>query len=185
MLEDIYKDSRVRMKSAVQALREDLIAIRTGRANPALIEKLSVQYYGASTPLQQLASIGVPEPRTLLIRPFDPATMKEIERAILASDLGLTPNNDGKNIRLHLPTLTEERREDLVRVVGHRLEEARIAIRNVRRDSIKELREFENEDLISEDELNRGEDDIQKIIDTYIEEIDNIGERKVKEIREI
>lgn len=185
MLNDIYLDAKTRMKGAIQALEEDLAAIRTGRANPALVEKMSVQYYGSPTPLQQLASVGVPEPRTLLIRPFDPSTTKDIERAILASDLGLTPNSDGKAIRLHLPPLTEERREELVRIVGNRVEEARIAVRNVRRDSIKEMREFEDEDMISEDDRMRGEKEIQKYTDEFIEEIDQVGERKVKEIREV
>lgn len=185
MLDDIYKDARLRMNGAVEALQEDLAAIRTGRANPALVEKLSVEYYGSPTPLQQLASIGVPEPRTLLIRPYDPDSLNDIERAILASDLGLTPNNDGKSIRLHLPSLTEERREELTRVVGHRVEEARVAVRNIRRDSIRELREFEEEDLISEDQRIWGEKEIQKFTDDFIKNIDDVGERKTKEIREV
>ncbi|MBC8333397.1 MAG: ribosome recycling factor [Anaerolineae bacterium] len=185
MLSDLYVDAKTRMRGAIQALEEDLAAIRTGRANPALVEKLSVEYYGAPTPLQQLASVGVPEPRTLLIRPFDPATIKDIGRAIQASDLGLNPNSDGKVIRLHLPPLTEERREQLVRIVGQRVEEARIAIRNVRRDSIRELKEFENEDMISEDERIRGEKEIQQYTDDFISEIDETGDRKEKEIREV
>jgi len=185
MLNDLYFDAKTRMKGAIQALEEDLAAIRTGRANPALVEKLSVQYYDSPTPLQQLASVGVPEPRTLLIRPFDPSTTKDIERAILASDLGLTPNSDGKSIRLHLPPLTEDRRGELVRVVGHRVEEARIAVRNVRRDSIKEMREYEDEDMISEDDRIRGEKEIQKYTDEFIGEINQAGERKEKEIREV
>ena len=185
MLDDLYQDAKTRMKGAVQALEEDLAAIRTGRANPALVDKLSVQYYGAPTPLQQLASVGVPEPRTLLIRPFDASTLKDIEKAIQASDLGLTPNNDGKVIRLNLPPLTEERRGELVRIVGHSVEEARVAIRNVRRDLMKELREFEDEDLISEDERKRGEKQVQQLTDDFIKEIDEIGERKEKEILEV
>ncbi|MFN2194992.1 MAG: ribosome recycling factor [Anaerolineales bacterium] len=185
MLNDVYKDAESRMKGAVQALQEDLAGIRTGRASPALVEKLPVDYYGMPTPLQQLASISVPEARTLLIRPYDGATLKVIEKAILASDLGLTPNNDGKAIRLNLPPLTEERRHDLVRVVNSRVEEARVAVRNVRRDSIKDLREFENEKLISEDEQKRGEDELQKITDRHVEEIDQVGERKEKEIMEV
>lgn len=185
MLSDLYMDTKTRMRGAIQALEEDLAAIRTGRANPALVEKLSVEYYGAPTPLQQLASVGVPEPRALLIRPFDPATIKEIGRAIQASDLSLTPNSDGKVIRLNLPPLTEERREQLARIVGQRVEEARIAIRNVRRDSIKELKEFENEDMISEDDRIRGEKEIQQYTDDFINEIDEIGDRKEKEIREV
>jgi ribosome recycling factor len=185
MLNDVYAEAKTRMKGAVQALEEDLAAIRTGRASPALVEKLPVEYYGVPTPLIQLASIGVPEPRSLLIRPFDPSTLKTIERAVLASDLGLTPNNDGKAIRLNLPPLTEERRRELVKVVRNRVEEARISIRNVRRDSIKDLREFENEKLISEDDLKRGEDELQKITDDYIKEINDLGERKEVEVMEV
>jgi len=185
MLKDVYKETEARMKGAVQALDEDLGGIRTGRASPALVERLQVEYYGTLTPLIQLASISVPEPRSLLIRPFDASSLKTIERAILASDLGLTPNNDGKTIRLNLPPLTEERRHELVRVVHNRVEEARVAVRNVRRDSIRDLREFEQEKLISEDDLKRGEDELQKITDRIIEDINAVGERKEKEILEI
>jgi ribosome recycling factor len=173
------------MNGAIQALSDDLAAIRTGRASPALVERLLVDYYGAPTPLVQLASISVPDPRSLLIRPFDPSSLKDIERGILASDLGLTPNNDGKNIRLSLPPLTGERRKELVRVVNARVEEARVAVRNVRRDVIKDLREFEEEKLISEDERTRGEDDVQKMTDRFIEEINAVGARKEKEILEV
>jgi ribosome recycling factor len=185
MLNDVYAEAKTRMKGAIQALEEDLAGIRTGRANPALVEKLQVEYYGSPTPLQQLASIGVPEPRQLLIRPYDPSTLRDIERAILASDLGLTPNNDGKAIRLNLPLLTEERRRELVKIVKNRVEEARVAIRNVRRDSIKDLRDFENEKMISEDDLKLGEQELQKITDEYIEEINTIGERKETEVLEV
>ena len=184
MLKDIYNDAESRMKGAVQALEEDLAGIRTGRASPALIERLQVDYYGALTPLIQLASISVPEPRSLLIRPFDASSLKNIERAILASDLGLTPNNDGKSIRLNIPPLNEERRRELVRVVNHRVEEARIAVRNVRSDSIRDLREFEQEKLISEDDQKRGEEELQKITDRYIEDVNAVGERKEVEILE-
>ena len=185
MLKEVYKESETRMKGAIQALEEDLGGIRTGRASPALIERLQVEYYGSPTPLIQLATISVPEPRSLLIRPFDASSLKTIERAILASDLGLTPNNDGKSIRLNLPPLTEERRRELVKVVHNRVEEARVAARNVRRDSIRDLREFLQEKMISEDDLKRGEEELQKITDQYIEEINAIGERKEKEILEV
>jgi len=185
MLNDVYIEAKTRMKGAVQALEEDLSAIRTGRASPALVEKLQVDYYGMPTPLIQLASIGVPEPRSLLIRPFDASTLKDIEKAIQASDLGLTPNNDGKAIRLNLPPLTEERRQELVKIVKSRVEESRIAIRNVRRDSIKDLREFETEKMISEDDLKRGEDELQKITDDFIDEVNSIGERKEVEVMEV
>ena len=185
MLKDVYKEADDRMKGAIESLDDDLAGIRTGRAHPALIEKLPVEYYGAQTPLVQLAAISVPEPRSLLIRPFDPATLRTIERSIQASDLGLTPNNDGKQIRLNLPPLTEERRRDLVKLVHNRLEEARVAIRNVRRDMIKDLREFEQEKLISEDDLKKGEEELQKITDHRIQEINLIGEKKEKEILEV
>ena len=185
MLKDVYKEAESRMRGAIQALEEDLAGIRTGRAHPALVEKLQVEYYGAPTPLVQLASISVPEPRQLLIRPFDGTTLRAIERSIQASDLGLTPNNDGKAIRLNLPPLTEERRRDLVKLVHNRIEEARVAARNVRRDSIRDLREFQDEKMISEDDLKRGEEEVQKITDRFIQEIEEIGQRKEREILEV
>jgi ribosome recycling factor len=159
--------------------------IRTGRASPALVEKLSVMYYDNPTPLMQLATISAPEPRLLTIRPFDPGSLKDIERAIMTSDLGLTPNNDGKIIRLNIPPLTEERRHDLVKVVRNRTEEARVAVRNVRRDVLNELRDYEREKLISEDDLKRGEDDLQKITDRMIDELNEIGSRKESEVLEV
>lgn len=185
MLKDLYIEAENRMKGAVEALEEDLAGIRTGRAAPALVEKLTVQYYGMPTPLMQLATISVPEARSLLIKPFDAATLKAVEKAILASDLGLTPNNDGKSIRLNLPPLTEERRRDLVKVVHNRVEEARVAVRNVRRDNMRDLKEFESEKLISEDDRKRGEEELQKITDRFIEEIEKVGGRKEKEILEV
>jgi len=185
MLKEAHNEAEERMKGALEALEEDLAGIRTGRASPALVEKLSVEYYGMPTPLMQLATISVPESRMLMIRPFDGATLRNIERAIMASDLGLTPNNDGKVIRLNLPTLTEERRRDLVKLVHNRLEEARVAVRNVRRDGIKDLREFEHEKLISEDELEEGEENLQKLTDKYIELVNDVGVRKEKEIMEV
>lgn len=185
MIKEAIQEAEVAMKASVTALEDDLSAIRTGRATPALVEKLPIEYYGVPTPLLQLASISVPEARQLLIKPFDPSTIKDIEKSILSSELGLTPTNDGKQIRLNLPPLTEERRHDLVKTVHHRLEEARISVRNTRRDTIKDLREFEQEKMISEDDLARGEDDTQKLTDQYIEKINNIGERKEKEILEV
>ena len=185
MIKDILNDAESRMRSALQVLHDDLAAIRTGRASPALVERLQVEYYGTPTPLQQLASISVPEPRSLMIKPFDSSTIKTIEKAILASDLGLNPNNDGKAIHLNLPPLTEERRRDLVKHMHHRLEESRIAIRNIRRDAHNDMREFEKEKLISEDELKRGEDDLQKLTDKYIEEIAGQGKKKEAEILEV
>ena len=185
MLKDAYNYTEARMKTVIQALEEDLGGIRTGRASPALVEKLPVEYYGTPTPLQQLATISVPESRMLAIRPFDITTLKAIERAIQMSELGLTPNNDGKIIRLNLPPLTEERRRELVKHVHNRLEEARVALRNVRRDLIKDLREFEQEKLISKDDLDHGEEELQKITDKHIEQVNAVGQRKEKEILEV
>ena len=182
---DILKDAETRMQGALSVLVEDLAGIRTGRASPALVEKLQVDYYGVPTFLMQLASISVPEPRGLMIKPFDPSTLKEIERAIQSSDLGLNPNNDGKSIHLNLPPLTEERRRDLVKHMHTRLEEARIAIRNIRRDLHNDLRDFEKEKLISEDDLKRGEEDLQKLTDKFIEDFNKHGQAKEKEIMEV
>lgn len=185
MIKETNREAEMRMKGAIQALEEDLSAIRTGRATPALVERLQVEYYGMQTPLMQLANISAPEPRVLLIRPFDPTTLRAIERGILASELGLTPNNDGKVIRLNIPMLTEERRRDLVKVVHNRLEEARVAVRNVRRDIMKDLREFEKEKMISEDDLKKAEEELQKLTDKMIQVVDGIGEKKEKEILEV
>ena len=186
MIKETIKEAEARMKGAIQSLEEDLSGIRTGRATPALIEKLPVEYYGMATPLMQLSSISVPEARVLLIRPFDPTTLKTIEKTILASDLGLTPNNDGKVIRLNLPPLTEERRRDLVKVVHNRLEECRIAIRNIRRDVIKDLKDFEKEKLISEDDLKTAEEELQKLTERMaVDEVEAIGDKKQKEIMEV
>ncbi len=185
MIKEILKEAEQRMQSALDVLEDDLSGIRTGRASPALVEKLPVEYYGSILPLIQMATISVPESRQLMIRPFDAASLKTIERAILASDLGLTPNNDGKAIRLNLPQLTEERRRDLVRVVNNRLEEARVSIRNIRRDVIKDLREFEKEKLISEDDEERGEKDLQELTDKMTDRVNEIGENKEKEVMEV
>ncbi|HLA08186.1 MAG TPA: ribosome recycling factor [Anaerolineales bacterium] len=185
VIKDILNDAEHRMRSALLVLHDDLGTIRTGRANPSLVEKMPVEYYGMPTPLMQLASISVPEPRTLTIKPFDPTTLKAIEKAIQASDLGLNPNNDGKVLHLNLPPLNEERRRDLVKHVHHRLEEARIAVRNIRRDAHNDLRDFEKEKLISEDELERGEEELQKLTDRFVEEIAGQGKNKEAEIMEV
>ena len=163
MIKDILKDAETRMNGAIHSLTDDLATIRTGRASPALVERLHVEYYGSPTPLMQLASISIPEPRSIMIKPFDPSTMKDIERAIRTSDLGLNPNNDGKAIHLNLPPLTEERRRDL-----H-----------------NDLRDFEKEKLITEDELRRGEDELQKLTDRFVEDVNRHGQTKEKEIMEV
>ncbi len=185
MLSEIKQDAATRMKGAMQALEEDLSGIRTGRAHPALVEKLPVEYYG----IAHAADAAGVHQCAGSARPADPpirlSTLKAIERSILASDLGLTPNNDGKSIRLNLPPLTEERRRDLVKMVHTRVEEGRVAVRNVRRDAMKDMREFEQEKLISEDDLERGEEELQKLTEKYIEELNAIGEHKEKEIMEV
>jgi len=185
MTQGLLRETEVQMKKAVEALENDLKSIRTGRASPALVERLQVEYYGTLTPLNQLATISAPEPQLLAIRPYDPSSLRDIERAILSSDLGLTPNNDGKLIRLNIPPLNEERRTELARLVGRRAEEYKVTIRNYRRDTLAELREFEKEKLISEDEFYRARDDLQELTDRYIEQIDQVQARKEQEIKEI
>lgn len=185
MIKDVLKDAEERMKSALSVLEEDLMGMRTGRASTGLVEKLNVEYYGTDTPLYQLATISVPEPQLIAIRPYDKGSLKTIEKAILASELGLTPNNDGTIIRLNIPALTQERRVELQKLVSRRVEDARVAVRNVRRSAIDDLREFEKEKLLSEDESKRGQDDVQKLTDKYIHEIEEAGKRKEVEIMEV
>ncbi len=185
MIDDVKAEVEDKMKKALEAFKRDLQAIRTGRASPALIEPLKVDFYGTPTPLVQIATVTAPEARLLTIKPYDPSTLKAIEKAILASDLGLTPNNDGKLIRLGLPPLTEERRRDLTKVVHKRTEEAHIAIRNIRHQGLKDLQELEDEKLISEDEHFRGKDLVQELTDRYIKLADEIGKKKEAEIMEV
>lgn len=185
MINDVLRETEERMRRAVAALREDLMTVRTGRASPALVERVRVDYYGSPTPMNQLASISAPEPRLLVIRPWDPSTLGLIEKGILKSDLGLTPNSDGKVIRLPIPSLTEERRRELVRTVSHRVEEGHVALRNIRRDSLKDMQEFEKEKLIPEDDFFRGKDRLQELTDKYIAEMDELGRMKQEEIMEI
>ena len=173
------------MDASVSVLQEDLAAIRTGRASSALVEKLEINYYEQPTPLIQLAAISVPEPRLLAIRPFDASIIKDIERAIQASDLGLTPTNDGKMIRISIPTLTEERRLELTRIVGSRVEEARVSVRNVRRGILNSLRGFSREKLISEDKFESAEKTLEKETGKYIDEINQISESKQEEIMKV
>ena len=185
MIEDALKETEERMKKGVEALKSDLVNIRTGRASPALVERLQVEYYGTNVPLNQLATISVPESRLLVIRPFDPSSLPQIEKAILKSELGLTPANDGKVIRLTIPRLTEERRLELVKVVQGRVEEARVSIRNCRRDGLQDMRDLEKEKLVTEDDFYRGKDRMQELTDKNIEEIDGIGESKEQQIMEV
>jgi ribosome recycling factor len=185
MIDEVLAEVRVHMKKTVEVLQDDLLTLRTGRASPALVERLPIEYYGTMTPLNQMASIAVPEPRLLVIRPWDPSALSAIERAILKSDLGLTPANDGKLIRLNIPRLTEERRRDLVKLVSKRVEEARISVRNLRRDALNDLKEFEKEKMISEDDFFMGKEEIQDLTDEFIAKIDDIGKRKEEELMEI
>lgn len=185
MITSVLSDATTRMDASVSVLQEDLAAIRTGRASSALVEKLEINYYEQPTPLIQLAAISVPEPRLLAIRPFDASIIKDIERAIQASDLGLTPTNDGKMIRISIPTLTEERRLELTRIVGSRVEEARVSVRNVRRDILNSLRGFSREKLISEDEFESAEKTLEKETGKYIDEINQISESKQEEIMKV
>lgn len=184
MIKETLQDAREHMDKTIEALHIDLRAIRTGRASPALVERLQVEYYGVPTPLNQLAGTTVPEPRLLVIRPWDRNTIGIIEKAILKSDLGLNPSNDGQVIRLIIPQLTEERRRDLSKQVAKRVEEARVSARNIRRDAIDMLRELEKEKMISEDELFEARDKVQHLTDDYIKQIDEIGKAKEAEILE-
>ena len=185
LAKDTLHEADAHMVKSVHAFEIDLRAIRTGRANPMIVERVMVNYYDTPTPLEQLATIAAPEPQMLTIRPFDAHSIKDIERAILSSDLGLTPNNDGKIIRLIIPRLSEERRGQMIKIVHKRLEEARISIRNVRREAQDTLRDFEKEKMISEDDLKRGRDDLQKLTDKYIEQTDALSKHKEEEIREV
>jgi ribosome recycling factor len=185
MIKDLVRETGAKMEKAVEVLVEDLRGIRTGRASPALVERITVEYYGTMTQLNQVSTISVPEPRLLAIRPWEASMIGPIEKAILKSDLGLTPTNDGKLIRLVIPRLSEERREELVKLVGRRVEEAKVAIRNIRREANDDLKEFEDEKLISEDDHHRGRDQIQELTDEYVSKIDEIALRKEEEIREV
>lgn len=185
MIDDVLKETESKMQKSAEALRHDLATIRTGRASPKLVERVMVDYYGTPTPLNQIASISAPEARLLAIKPWDPNALPDIEKAILASDLGLNPSNDGTIIRLVIPRLTEERRQELTRVSAQRVEEARVAIRNQRRDAMKDLQELEREGMISEDEYYRARDRAQELTDEYIEQVNKIGEAKEAEIMEV
>ena len=182
MIDDVLADAKDRMGKAVEALRKELATIRTGRAHPGLIEHLRVDYYGAPTPLNQLATINVPEPRLLTIQPWDQQSLGAIEKAILKSDLGLNPSNDGTIIRLVIPQLTEERRKELAKVVRKKVEEGRVAVRNVRRDRHDELRRLQREKEISEDAQYLAQEDLQKLTDGFIQEVERVGEEKEAEL---
>jgi ribosome recycling factor len=185
MINDILREAEGKMKKSVEALRQHLATIRTGRASPALVEHLPVDVYGSTMPLNQLAGINVPEARMILIQPYDASTIKAIEKAIQNSELGINPSNDGRLIRLAIPQLTEERRRDLTKLVRSRVEEGKVALRNVRRESLDDLRQLEHEKLISENDQRRGQEKIQDLTDRYIREIDQVGAAKEAEVMEV
>lgn len=185
MIQDLMKETKSRMDGALNSLTSDLAAYRTGRANPHLVDRIIVEYYGTEVPLNQMAVVSVPEATQIAIRPYDAGSISAIERAILKSDLGIMPNNDGKIIRLNIPRLTEERRRDLSKLVGKRVEEGKIAVRNVRRDALNDLRDFEKEKMITEDDLHRGIDDLNELTEDYVNKIDEVGAKKEAEIMEV
>jgi ribosome recycling factor len=174
-----------KMDKAIAVLKDELSGVRTGRATPALLQRIIVDYYGTPVPIQQLASFSVPEPRTLMVTPYDPNAISAMEKAIMASDLGITPGNDGTVIRLSFPPLTEERRKELIKLVHHRGEEGRVAVRNIRRHSKEELEKLEREGAISEDDLVRAERELQKLTDKHISDIDEVVAHKDTELKEI
>jgi ribosome recycling factor len=183
--DDVLAECRERMSKAASHLQGEFAGIRTGRATPVLVEKLRVDYYGSEVPLQQLAGFSVPEPRLLVISPYDKGAIKGIEKAIQASDLGITPSNDGQVIRLAFPQLTAERRKELVKVVKHRAEDARVAVRNIRRAARHDLEAFEKEGELSEDDLDRAEKELEKLTHEFVAEIDSMLSHKEQELLEL
>lgn len=179
------KNTESKMIKAINSLEGDLASIRAGRANPAILDKITVEYYGVQTPLAQVGTISVPEARTIIVQPWDVSVLKEIEKAILASDIGINPNNDGKVIRLNFPPLTEERRKELNKSVSKRGEEAKVAVRNIRRDSIEQFKKQKKANEITEDDLKDMEEQIQKMTDKFVKQIDGIITEKEKEILEV
>jgi len=184
-MDELIEDAVRRMDKSVETIVNEFNSVRTGRASAALLDRIHADYYGQRTPLKQLATINVPEPRMLTIQPFDPSSLKAIEKAIQESDLGLTPSNDGKMIRLPIPQLTEERRKELVKVVRHMAEEGRVAVRNVRRDTMRHLEELVRNGDVGDDEERRSEDRVQKLTDEHVHRIDDLLKRKEGEILEV
>lgn len=185
MIKEVLKETEDHMKGAIEATKREFQAVRTSRANPAILERVVVEYYGTPTPLQQLANISIGDARMLIVQPWDKTVLSAIEKAILKADLGLNPVNDGSIIRLPIPQLTEERRKELVKLVKKEAEEKRVAIRNLRRDANDKIKLLEKEGQISEDDSKRGHDEVQKLTDKYIVEIDKLLEHKEKEIMEV
>ncbi|MBM7094206.1 MULTISPECIES: ribosome recycling factor [Alteribacter] len=185
MSQETINQAKERMDKSIESLRKELATLRAGRANPSILDKVQVEYYGMMTPLNQLATISVPEARMLTIQPFDKSSLADIERAIQKADLGLSPSNDGNIIRITIPALTEERRAELVKLVRRYSEDAKVAIRNIRRDSNDELKKLQKDGELTEDELRRSQDDVQKVTDSYVTTIDGIADNKEKEIMEV
>lgn len=185
MVDDLFGDAERRMQRAVEALKQDIASIRTGRASSALIERITVDYYGTPTPINQVASISIPEARLLVIQPWDRKMLVDIEKAIQKSDLGINPNNDGQVIRLAIPPLNEERRREMVKTLHKKLDEHKVAIRNVRRDAQDKLRDREKKKEVSEDELKRSTERLQKLTDRFIDDMDKVGKTKELEILEV
>ncbi len=185
MIDDILSETSTKMAKTIEAMRRELATIRTGRAIPALVDHIKVDYHGVPTPLNQIATISAPEARLLLIQPWDRHALSSIEKAILKSELGLNPSNDGNVIRLRIPQLTEERRRELVRVVRKRAEENRVALRNIRRSALEEFRELEQKKEISQDEQKRAQERLQELTDSFIEEVDRAGRDKEAELLEV
>ena len=183
--EEMINGAKDKMVKSVEHARTEFSTVRTGRASASLLDRIEVDYYGTATPLRQLSTINVPEPRMLTVQPFDPSSIKSIEKAIQESDLGLTPSNDGKLIRLQIPQLTEERRKQLVKVVGKLAEEGRVAVRNVRRDAIHHMKESEKKGEVSWDDLHRAEEQVQKLTDEHVKLIDELLKHKEAEILEV
>jgi ribosome recycling factor len=185
MIDELLQDAREHMEKSVDATRHKFGSVRTGRASTALLDRITVDYYGAQTPLKQLATVSAPEARLLTVQPYDKSSMKNIERAIMESDIGLTPNNDGQIIRLQVPELTEERRKELVKVVRHLAEEGRVAIRNIRRDVMHDLRELRDAGEAGSDDEHRAEEALQKLTDEKVKELDAVLKAKEEEILEV
>jgi ribosome recycling factor len=185
MIKDVMDDAEVRMGKAIDALRRDLATIRTGRASPSLVERLPVDYYGSSTPLNQLAGISVPEPRMLVIQPWDRGSMAAIEKAIRKSELGLNPTNDGQVVRIAIPALTEERRRQLVKLVHGHVEEGKVALRNIRRDAMSHVKELLAEKQIGEDDERRAEQQVDEITRRYVSDAERVGKAKEQEVLEV
>lgn len=185
MIDDVLKETRNKMKSTLSVYEQDLHGIRSNRASTGLVDRLEVDYYGQPTELRQLANISTPEPMQILIRPFDASAVKAIERAIMEANIGMQPNTDGTQIRLNMPPLTRERRVELIKVLHKRAEDARVSLRNIRRGAIEDMKEFEREKMISEDDLKHGESEVQKLIDQFSAQVDDLTKNKEKEMMEV